>query len=271
MHDTKDSLSLSPSTYHSYQRVGENVTQGRRDAHWPFDVIRSLSPDSACLSTLQVRAGGAQLRALACGENKFPSVEMERAVDLFTAAAVRSAYAVVTAIRVALGLPENAFAEAFRDLFYLLRLIHFPVFAGASDDLGCGAHRGYGCITLIVSDEEPGSESALQVCRNEEDGVYLPAIVPPAGAMIVNFGDCIESLTAGLLPATLHRVIRPRNEHTSTAAFVEPTFSWRIEPILAISSIDSVPGSLFASATCAKGYQSRLTAMKRTHAMSLTY
>lgn len=246
--------------------------------HRALDYIRRLAPGDACLAEESVRGGGEELARLACGENVFPSREVEEGVDRFMDAAVRAGRAVMAAICLALSLPEEeALGRAFRDPFYLVRLIHYPAQdhrdggrengAGEGDgggELGCGGHRDYGCLTFIVSSEEAGADSALEVSKTGAEDAFVPALVPPSGGMLLNFGDCLEILSGGLLPATLHRVVRPEHDRTSIAAFVEPTFSWPIGPIQSV--VDVAPPALrsrFSSSVDAEGYRRRLAQMQK--------
>jgi isopenicillin N synthase-like dioxygenase len=225
-------VAMSPVTFRGYQRLGENVTLGRRDAHRALDFLRQL-PADACLPA----GGSPSLSELAFGENVFPDGELGEAVTDFIQAVVQAGRAVMRGVCHALLLPEAALADSFSDPFWLIRLIHYPAAAAAAaagdgrvtrDELGCGAHRDYGWLTMVVSDEDPGSVAAMQVSKDGSPGGFAPAAVPPAGCFLLNFGDCLEALTHGAFPATLHRVLRPPRDRLSVAVFVEPNFGWRI-------------------------------------------
>jgi len=106
-----------------------------------------------------------------------------------------------------------------------LRSIHYPPI---TDELAqhpsiirCGEHADYGTITLLFQDSLGGLEV------KGVDGKWINAD-PIPGAIVVNVGDLLESLSGGKYPATRHRVVVPelefrrKNPRQSIAFFVHP-------------------------------------------------
>lgn len=128
----------------------------------------------------------------------------------------------------ALRISPATLTECFSDPFWVLRLISYPPRCPESTDsvarprpsLGCGPHRDYGWLTFVITDERPDSVGALEISRDGSDAGFEPAVLPPPGCFLLNFGDCLEALTNGLFPATLHRVAQPRTERLAIAAFI---------------------------------------------------
>ncbi len=75
--------------------------------------------------------------------------------------------------------------QLVRESYWGLRALRYP--AGSSskrkaDEIGCGEHTDYGCLTFINSDEIPG---ALQV--KTANGTWVSAD-PIEGMLVVNLG-----------------------------------------------------------------------------------
>jgi isopenicillin N synthase-like dioxygenase len=244
-------LHENPGGYRGYQPVRANVTQGQPDGHQALDYMRTLVGfESSCL--------GPEIVEMVRKDNVYPSTEMEDAVHDFVRYAVPAGVAVMRAVALGLGLCASAFEEngAFSDPFWIIRLIHYPsvesdhgsaVTKGSGGDgcsnvpeLGCGAHRDYGFVTFVVAETNPPDavDTALQVWRNETS--WISAVKPPKGDLFINFGDCLEVVSSGVFPATLHRVMRPGvGDRLSVAVFIEPNFDWKIRSAVSLGSTDS--------------------------------
>ncbi|KAH7018710.1 hypothetical protein B0J12DRAFT_775369, partial [Macrophomina phaseolina] len=216
-----------------YQRIGENVTKGRRDWHEAVDLYEEWSA--------AIVGGGEGGEA----GSKGPPYEVLRGPNLWPRhpAELREAYAayieqvkgvgtaVVRAMGEALGLGQDAgvFVDATRRSFWVMRLIGYPGLPegeGQQDGFSCGEHTDYGCVTLLLADDTP---DALQIQR--KDGSWVTAN-PIPGAFVVNIGDMMERWTNGLWKSTNHRVIhRGANYRVSVPFFFEPDFDARIKPL----------------------------------------
>ena len=109
------------------------------------------------------------------------------------------------AMAMALDLDEDYFADKIDKATNQFRFIHYPPQQGApeADQLRAGAHTDYGAVTMLRSDDVPGT---LQV--------KLPRagwtdIRPPPDAFICNIGDAMARWTGGRWASTLHRVGNP--------------------------------------------------------------
>lgn len=92
---------------------------------------------------------------------------------------------------------------------------------------GVGAHKDSGWLTLLCPSPQPG----LQV--QDFDGTWID--VPPIpDAIIVNFGQQIESLSSGIVQAATHRVLSPPDSTTprySIAFFSSPALNVHLRPL----------------------------------------
>jgi isopenicillin N synthase-like dioxygenase len=131
----------------------------------------------------------------------WPGDDIRPAYERYYAEMLRVADTLVRSFALALGLDETALAPYFDDRSSSLRVIDYP--AGASG-ARAGAHRDYGCLTIIRSDA-----SGLEV--ETRGGEWLP-VEPPEGGFVVNIGDLMQRWTGDRWVSTLHRVVG-RDEH----------------------------------------------------------
>jgi isopenicillin N synthase-like dioxygenase len=140
-----------------------------------------------------------------------------------------------------LGLPEEAFDEAFQGGISTLRMIHYPVrpdssltgtdpnqvfveHQGRRRYLIGGAHVDSGFVTLLAQDGVEGLQA------KSHDGTWID--VPPVeGTIAINFGALLERWTGGRVKATEHRVLGPGRTRYSIPFFYEPRVDAVIRPI----------------------------------------
>ncbi|KIX95337.1 uncharacterized protein Z520_08854 [Fonsecaea multimorphosa CBS 102226] len=141
-----------------------------------------------------------------CGSNIYPSCLSpqwhETCMEYFQAMTTL-AREVMRALAAALNIPEDYF-DRFTDSepTATLRLVHYPPTPQTSDkERGCGAHRDFGCITLLLQDGVGG----LQV-QDEETGEFLD-IDPVPGAYVVNLGNLMARWTNHHYTSNTHRVM----------------------------------------------------------------
>jgi isopenicillin N synthase-like dioxygenase len=105
----------------------------------------------------------------------------------------------------ALGHSQNWFEGRFDELSSSLRVINYPEpdAAPAPGQLRAGAHRDYGFLTILRSDDAPGG---LEVQTVSGDWVEVTA---PPDAFVCNIGDLLADLTEGAWTSTVHRVALP--------------------------------------------------------------
>lgn len=118
----------------------------------------------------------------------WPDDELRTAYERYYAELLRVAGVLVDA----LGLD----ASLFDDRSSSLRVIDYPAGAGGTR---AGAHRDYGCLTLIHSDA-----SGLEV--QMRSGAWVPVQAPPGG-YVVNIGDLLQRWSNDRWVSTLHRVV----------------------------------------------------------------
>lgn len=118
-----------------------------------------------------------------------------------------------------LGLDEDWFESRVEFGNSILRLLHYPPQEepGPPGSVRAGAHEDINVITLLLGAEEPG----LQV--KHRSGEWL-SVNPPEGALVINCGDMLQRMTAGVLPSTTHRVVNPNPERSKFARYSTPFF-----------------------------------------------
>lgn len=135
-----------------------------------------------------------------------PGVEWPEGVrtpfERYYAEMLRVAAVLTRAFALALGLAEDALEPYFDDRSSSLRVIDYP--AGGGETARAGAHRDYGCLTIIRSDA-PGLEVETR------DGAWLP-VQAPTGGFVVNVGDLMQRWTGDRFVSTLHRVVGAEGE-----------------------------------------------------------
>ncbi|KAF8133667.1 hypothetical protein EV363DRAFT_1430224 [Boletus edulis] len=205
----------------SYQRLKENVTNGKADNHEGIDIYRPVeNPDKS--------------RPL-WGENQWPTVlgfqtKYEKWIEKM------KKLGMILMEAMAYGLGMNA--EEWRDLraqvddsFWVMRIIGYPSLPDDHDGFSCGAHKDYGCLTLLYADP---TKSALQVFLRKrghggEEGLWINAD-PIPGCIVCNIGEMWEIWTNGLYKSTLHRVVH-RGTNYRIPFFFEPNFTARVAPL----------------------------------------
>lgn len=126
----------------------------------------------------------------------WPSPELRDVYELYYAEMLRVAGTLVRTFALALGLDEHGLDRFFDDRSSSLRVIDYPAGAGGAR---AGAHRDYGCLTIIHSDA-----AGLEV--QTRSGQWLP-VRAPANGFVVNIGDLMQRWTGDRWVSTLHRVI----------------------------------------------------------------
>ncbi|MGB0907724.1 MAG: 2OG-Fe(II) oxygenase family protein, partial [Maricaulaceae bacterium] len=94
-----------------------------------------------------------------------------------------------------------------------------------------GAHEDINLITLLLGAEEAGLQA------QHSSGQWLD-VNAPKGAVVVNCGDMLQRLTAGILPSTTHRVLNPSPERAKFPRYSKPFFL-HLNNDCVISALDS--------------------------------
>ncbi|WP_420446591.1 isopenicillin N synthase family dioxygenase [Candidatus Poriferisodalis sp.] len=159
------------------------------------------------------------------GPNQWPDLPGFRAaVEAYQEAVLDAAKRLLRLIAQALELEPSFFDERFGRPLVGTRLIRYPtVSEPLPDQLGCGAHSDYGCITLLLTDGAPGLQLA-DIDRRWHD------VVAPADSFIINLGDMLARWTNDRYRATVHRVQSPRTaDRYSVPTFVNPSYDTVVE------------------------------------------
>tara|TARA_Y100000992_G_scaffold185571_1_gene125520 strand:+ start:3057 stop:3971 length:915 start_codon:yes stop_codon:yes gene_type:complete len=126
---------------------------------------------------------------------------------------------VLSFIERSLGLSENFFRDKFENPMSLLRCNYYsPRKSSLSNkDYGIAPHTDYGCLTILLTDNNPGLE-----IKNPSNQWEL--VAPEEGEVIVNFGDMLEFWSKKKIKATPHRVFGNNNERFSIPFFFNPQY-----------------------------------------------
>ena len=120
------------------------------------------------------------------------------------------------AIAEVLGMPSDCINNMTKDGDVLMRAIHYPASA-PKEAIWAGAHTDINLFTLLPRSTAKG----LQVQKT--DGEWIDVIVP-VNAFVINCGDMLQRLTAGVLPSTSHRVLNPSPERAKFPRYSYPFF-----------------------------------------------
>ena len=205
--------------YRGYQRLGINITEGLRDRHEALDVFRELRCGKGRRRAKE-GAGSQRYHPLLDTINQLPddSVAPGFAASLAEYVDVMSGLGrgLMRGVAVGLGLPPRFFAPTVDDVFWIMRVIHYPLAASRSESrgvrdeeggaaaVGCGRHTDYGNLTMIAADDVHAG--LLQV--QSAGGTWVTAR-PPPGTLCCNLGDMLSRWTNGLYQSTPHRVLLP--------------------------------------------------------------
>ncbi len=123
------------------------------------------------------------------------------------------------AVALYLDLKEDWFEDKINVGNSILRLLHYPPQTKPQPEgsVRAGAHEDINLITLLLGAEEAG----LQAKHRSGEWMDINA---PEGAVVVNVGDMLQRMTAGLLPSTTHRVLNPSPERAKFPRYSKPFF-----------------------------------------------
>lgn len=183
--------------FRGYNRAGYERTRGQQDWREQLDINTEGTPVEIGPET------PAWKRLL--GPNQWPEAlpELKPLLLTYQAEVTRVGIDVLKAIAVALGQPEDVFAQIYEPQpSQLLKIIRYPGRDVAETDQGVGAHKDGGFVTVLLQDKVEG----LRV--QTEDGIWLDA-PPVPGTFVVNTGELLELATNGFVHAAVHDVVAP--------------------------------------------------------------
>jgi isopenicillin N synthase-like dioxygenase len=203
--------------FRGWERVGAELTDARVDHREQVDVW----------SELPARDPGVEPRYLRLeGPNQWlDDAELPRfraLVEQFHAVMGALADQLMAAMSVGLGLEPGHLGELFgTDRMSLVKLIHYP--PTPPGEAGVNGHHDTGFLALLVQHGVGG----LQVQNQDGAWIDVPA---DDGAVVVNLGEMLQSMTGNYFVATTHRVVA-REERFSSAYFHGPALTTPLVPL----------------------------------------
>ncbi len=126
--------------------------------------------------------------------------------------------ALLEAIAIHLGLPNDYFSDKTQNGNSILRAIHYPPITEEPENaIRAEQHEDINLITLLVG----ASAEGLQLLNKQNE--WLPITANP-GEIVVNVGDMLQRLTNNKLRSTTHRVVNPPRELWHTSRYSIPFF-----------------------------------------------
>jgi isopenicillin N synthase-like dioxygenase len=101
----------------------------------------------------------------------------------------------------------------------ILRAIHYPPLRDRLIPGGVRAaeHEDINLITMLCESTAGG----LELLSREGEWIAVGAL---EGQIVVDSGDMLQRVTNGVIPATTHRVVNPRNEDEDRVRYSMPFF-----------------------------------------------
>jgi isopenicillin N synthase-like dioxygenase len=130
----------------------------------------------------------------------------------------KSGRALLQAIALYLGLPENYFDAHIHNGNSILRAIHYPpITHEPKSAIRAEQHEDINLITLLVG----ASADGLQILTKQNEWVPVTSLPEQ---IVVNVGDMLQRLTNNKLKSTTHRVVNPPREMWNTSRYSIPFF-----------------------------------------------
>ena len=126
---------------------------------------------------------------------------------------------VLSFIEDSLNFSKNFFRDKFENQMSLLRCNYYPPRKStlSNKNYGIAPHTDYGCLTILITDNNPGLE-----IKNPSNDWEL--VLPEEGEVVVNFGDMLELWSNKKIKATSHRVYGNNNKRFSIPFFFNPQY-----------------------------------------------
>eukprot|EP00892_Ulva_mutabilis_P008272 jgi/Ulvmu1/5817/UM025_0074.1 len=157
-------------------------------------------------------------------ENVWPGEDapaLQPCMEGMYARCTRAADAILRVFAVALGAPEDYFADKTDAHHSNMQVANYSSLVvwpeGRDACMRKKAHVDSGTLTILASDDwlggtwQPG-DGGLQLLSR---GGSWQEVVVPRGALLVNIGTLMTRWTAGQWPSTLHRVTNPRRDRAA--------------------------------------------------------
>ena len=209
--------------FRGYNRAGYERTRGEQDWREQFDVNTEGDAVEADADAPWNRLHG---------PNQWPAAlpELKPLLLRYQSEVTRIGIDVLKAIALALGQPENAFADIYEPSpSQLLKIIRYPGRDAVGSDQGVGAHKDGGFVTVLLQDTTPG----LRIRTEAGEWIEAP---PVPGTFVINSGELLELATNGFVKADVHDVVTPPSgtERFSVAFFLGARYDATI-PVIALA------------------------------------
>ncbi|GAA6004863.1 hypothetical protein JCM10207_008431 [Rhodosporidiobolus poonsookiae] len=205
------------------------VTQGRHDLREQID----LGPDTD-VAVAYPPPSDQPIELSLYGPNLYPSFTpaLEASIRRWRALNTSIAEDLVSLLAQSLTPEPELITRAFSTTdpnqppYSRMKVVQYPPAPEADEGLGVGAHADGGGITLLAQDMTGGLQVQLW------DGKWIDA-TPVPYTLVINVGQVIDRLSAGLYTATTHRVLPTRSStpRLSIPFFYCPTLTARIVPL----------------------------------------
>ncbi len=157
-----------------------------------------------------------------CPDNVWPDVlkEFKEMQTTLYQAMDTTSVVLLEAIGKSLDVPVGFFKEMIKDGNSILRTIHYPPIKDhdSKKSVRAAPHGDINLITIMVG----ATDSGLELL--DQDRKWL-AVSSAVGQLVVDTGDMMARLTNDVLPATIHRVVNPKDDkgrRYSMPFFVHP-------------------------------------------------
>ncbi|KAL5520119.1 hypothetical protein ACEPAG_1779 [Sanghuangporus baumii] len=209
--EEKDKIGLgNQDGARGYQRLKENVTNGKADNHEGIDFYAPVEqPDK---------------NKPLHGENQWPSDEIvpgfQERYERWVEKMKKLGMIVMEAMSVGLGMTTEEWLDLkgkVDNSFWVMRVIGYPPLPNDFDGFSCGAHKDYGCLTFLYADPTP---NALQVFLPQTGILDDAATTPIPAASTVNLAPSAASaLIGGVEPSDKPR--QPMNDEKDSEVLLD--------------------------------------------------
>ncbi|KAG8700050.1 hypothetical protein FRC09_006204 [Ceratobasidium sp. 395] len=197
--ESKNSLMMVNSeSFFGYNKLGAEITKGATDFREQFDFgtpgrgkRKPGSPDYHRLWGKAQWPSEADLPGFCARYSEYLSQVESLSFEF------------ISLLAEALGLQPDAF-DRFFDEPKESMVVKYPVMPQGSSDQGVGPHFDGGFLTFLL---QASPHSGLQAQNARGDWVPAP---PRPSTLVVNTGKALETATRGLIRATSHRVLAPK-------------------------------------------------------------
>jgi isopenicillin N synthase-like dioxygenase len=203
--------------FRGWERVGAELTDLSVDFREQIDVWTELPARPRDIEPVYLRLDGPNQWL---DETTLPG--FRSLVERFQLEMGAIADQLMAAMCVGLGLAPDHLEKVFGDRrSSLVKLIHYP--PTPPGEAGVNAHHDAGFLTLLWQHEVGGLQAM------NEDGQWID-VAPTDGAIVVNLGEILQSMTGNYFVATTHRVVAGA-ERYSSGYFHGPDLRTVLEPL----------------------------------------